>query len=139
LQTGTCVYPYGPAGALAGWQELRRFCGTSKECLEQKKKMDRGSQDGLDAPATGIIQTESIHDCESSGDKARVTERAGVRHADAELFHQSRWTGIEPITARGTGTSKITSIEEDQGTTKKVPIEFPQQIKHLSRIGRCHS
>lgn len=57
--------------------------------------MDREGDDGLHASDKGIVYEGRGDDCALAGVEARITEGAGIRAKDAELFHQSRRQRID--------------------------------------------
>ena len=70
-------------------------------------------EDGFDAPAEGAFHAKRPDDRSSAGVEASFAERAAIRHADADVFHQSRWEGAVGDAARGTEESAAIAVQAD--------------------------
>ena len=110
---------FGHGSALVTWMlALKLDHGTyqQQQAIEtsSEKRADQAHRDtepvggrchdGLDAPAAGAFHQTGSADCVGSSLQEGFAQRAILRLADADLFHQSSRQGAKRNTAERTGT-----------------------------------
>src|SRR5579864_2634939 len=77
------AHPCSGMALMKGWYAVR------KESCREEETMGSEGHDRLDASASRTVHQECLHDRADARVAESLTQRRRIRHADADIFHQS--------------------------------------------------